>query len=73
MVSASPFNGVKLDLAIILIIGVVFFMIVPQLIQSFAMQLLVLSLYGLVAMIWLIHKTRKILSKHAQERENEDA
>lgn len=67
MVSASPLNGVKLDLAIILVIGVVLFIIVLQLIESFIGQFLILAVYGVLTTIWLIRKTRKILSAHGHD------
>lgn len=72
MVSASPLNSVKLDLAILLMIGIVVFIMVTQFVHSTVWQFLVLFFYGFIGMGWLIHKTRKILSVYTHEQENED-
>lgn len=59
-VAASPFNSVKLDLALIIIVGVVVWLIHDRLIESGFGQMLFLLGYGLCAMVWLIGKTRRI-------------
>lgn len=59
-VAASPFNGVKLDLALIVVGGVVVWLIHDRLIENGVGQLLFLAGYGLCAMGWLVAKTRLI-------------
>ncbi len=59
-VAASPFNGVKLDLALIVVVGVVVWLIHDRLIENGFGQLLFLAGYGLAAMVWLVAKTRRI-------------
>ncbi len=59
-VAASPFNGVKFDLAMIVIVGVVIWLIHDRLIDNGLGQTLFLAGYGLSAMTWLVAKTRCI-------------
>jgi hypothetical protein len=59
-VAASPFNGVKLDLALIVIVGMVVWLIHDRVIENGFGQLLFLAGYGLCAMIWIVLKTRRI-------------
>jgi hypothetical protein len=59
-VAASPFNGVKLDLALIIIVGVVVWLIHDRVIENGFGQMLLLAGYGLCAMIWIVLKTRRI-------------
>lgn len=59
-VAASPFNGVKFDLALLVIVGVVVWLIHDRLIDNGLGQMLFLAGYGLSAMIWLVAKTRRI-------------
>ena len=59
-VAASPFNGVKFDLALIVIVAGVVWLIHDRLIENGVGQLLFLAGYGLSAMVWLVAKTRRI-------------
>ena len=60
-VAASPFNGVKLDLAIVVLIGGLVWLIHDRLISSPLGQLILLASYGLSAMCWIIYKTRRVM------------
>lgn len=62
-VAPSPFNAVKFDLGLFIIIGFVFWLIHDKLIEGSGWQLLSLGVYGLGAMIWLVVKTNKIRSE----------
>ncbi len=59
-VAASPFNGVKFDLALVIIVGLVVWLIHDRLIESGFGQMLFLAGYGLSAMVWLVAKTRRV-------------
>ena len=59
-VAASPFNGVKFDLAMIVVVGVVVWLIHDRLIDNSLGQTLFLAGYGVSAMVWLMAKTRRI-------------
>ncbi len=59
-VAASPFNGVKFDLALIVVVGVVVWLVHDRLIDNGLGQTLFLAGYGVSAMIWLMVKTRRI-------------
>jgi len=63
-VQASPFNGVKLDLAVICIIGLVVWVVHDQLVDNALGQLFFLAAYGVLASVWLVAKTRRIAAQH---------
>ena len=60
-VAASPFNGVKFDLAIILIVAVLLLLVHAKLVADSFTQLLMLGGYGVAAMAWLMFRTRSVL------------
>ncbi|ALP52784.1 hypothetical protein Tel_06230 [Candidatus Tenderia electrophaga] len=64
-VPASPFNAVKLDLALIIIIAVVLWLIHDRLIANQLGQFLLLSGYGLAAMGWIVFRTRRVARRLA--------
>ena len=65
-VQASPFNAIKLDLALILVVGVVLLIAHERLVDDQLGQLLLLAGYGLAAMLWVVLRTRHVLKRHAQ-------
>lgn len=65
-VQASPFNAIKLDLALILVVGIVLLIVHERLVDDQLGQLLLVAGYGLVAMLWIVMRTRHVLKKHAQ-------
>lgn len=62
-VQASPFNAVKLDLALILIVGIVVLVAHERLVENQLGQLAILGGYGLAAMLWIVIRTRRVLKK----------
>ena len=62
-VQASPFNAVKLDLALILFVGVVLVFVHSRLVSNQLGQLGLLAAYGIVAMCWLIFRTRRVIKQ----------
>lgn len=68
-VAPSPFNEVKLDLGVILSVGVVLLLAQGRVLDSLPLQLLLLTSYGLLGMIWMVVRTRRIMARIARERE----
>lgn len=59
-VQASPFNVVKFDLALILIVGVVLMFVHERLVEGQLSQLALLFGYGVAAMCWVLFRTRRV-------------
>ena len=68
-VNASPFNGIKLELGIILIVGVLIMLLIHFRVENIITQIVCLSAYGLAGMVWLLLRTRVILIR-IQESSN---
>ena len=62
-VAASPFNGVKVELGIILILGFILWLAADSITGSITAQLMLLVGYGLVGALWLIIRTRKVVQQ----------
>lgn len=62
-VEASPFNPVKLDLVLIIILAVPVFFIQDRMIDSAYGQIGLLLTFGLGALLWVVVRVRKILRK----------
>jgi len=71
-VSASPFNGVKLDLAIIIVLAVILLVVLPRLVDNYATQIIYLGGFGILSMIWLIVRSRRILHSFQSSNQGED-
>ena len=65
-VKASPFNAVKLDVALIVIVGVVLVLVHGRMVQNPLGQLALLAGYGVVSMLWVVTKTRRISRRLAE-------
>ena len=68
-VAPSPFNDVKLDLGVILTVGIVLLLVQERVLDSLLSQLLLLASYSLLGMIWIVVRTRRIMARIARERE----
>lgn len=73
MVAPSPLNEVKLDLGIILTVGVLVLLVQGRVIDSLSLQFLLLLSYGLLGMIWIIVRVRRVMAKLERERLPNDA
>ena len=69
MVAPSPLNEVKLDLGIILVVGLVLLLVQGRALDSVLLQLLLLLSYGVLGMTWIIIRTRRVIAKITCERE----
>jgi len=65
-VRASPFNAIKLDLALILVIGIVVLVVHERLVEGQLGQLSIIVGYGLAAMFWIVMRTRRVLKSLGQ-------
>ncbi len=65
---ASPLNTVKLDLGVILLLGVLLVLTVDRLVPGRVWQIVTLAGAGALGAIWLIWRARRIVAR--QEREN---
>lgn len=69
-VAPSPLNEIKLDLGIILVVGFLLLLLLQgRILDGLSLQLLLLASYGLLGMIWIVVRTRRILNGIARERE----
>lgn len=68
-VAPSPLNEVKLDLAIILVVGGLLLLVQGRLLDSLLAQLLVLASYGVLGMLWILIRTRKVLQRSTRGQE----
>lgn len=68
-VAASPLNEVKLDLAIILVVGVLLLLLQGRVVDGLWVQLLLLSSYGLLGMLWIIVRARRVVARLTEDRQ----
>lgn len=71
-VAPSPFNPVKLDLGIILLIGVVVFLLHGRITDNTLMQFVILLGYGLLSAVWLVVRVRKISRNLEQVKDGQE-
>jgi len=62
-VAASPFNGVKLELGICIILGTLVWLGADSITADEDAQLLVLLAYSVLGTIWLVMRTRAVLRR----------
>lgn len=67
-VSPSPLNPVKLELAVLVIVGAVLWVVHGHITADPLDQLLLLGGYGLFAMAWLVLRTRRVLARRTPTR-----
>ena len=70
-VNASPLNPVKLELVIILLVGVLLWLLVDSITKNQAAQIAILFLYGIVGALWLLYRTRSIVSRLQQPNDSD--
>ncbi len=68
-VSPSPLNPVKLELVVLIIVAVLLWVVHERITADPLDQLLLLGGYGLLAMAWLVLRTRRILARRAADAE----
>ncbi|MCK4586005.1 MAG: hypothetical protein KAU29_01600 [Gammaproteobacteria bacterium] len=70
-VAASPFNGVKIELGIVLILGFVLWLATDFITASITAQLLLLVSYGLIGAFWLVIRTRRVAQQWGEQNNQE--
>lgn len=70
-VAPSPLNEVKLDLGVILVVGLLLLLVQGKVVASLTLQLLLLVSYGLLGLIWIVVRTRRIVARLAQVRDQD--
>jgi hypothetical protein len=68
-VAPSPLNEVKLELGIILAVGVLLLLAQGRVLDSLLLQLLLLTSYGLIGLIWIVVRTRRVMAKFTRDQE----
>lgn len=66
-VAASPLNRVKLELGIILFVGLLLWLAVDSITGDVANQLLILAAFGGGSALWLVIRTRRILKQFGEQ------
>lgn len=61
-VAPSPLNPVKLELAVLTVLGVLLWIVHTRITRDALGQLLILGGYGLAAMTWLMMRTRRVVA-----------
>ena len=61
--TASPFNAVKLELGIVLVLGVLLWLAADSITGNINKQLLMFVVFSIGSMAWLILRTRHILNR----------
>ena len=62
-VAASPFNGIKLELAIILIVGFVLWLVLDSITDNDLTHIAVLFVYSCSTALWLAWRVRNIMQQ----------
>ncbi len=70
-VAASPLNSVKLELGMILFVGLLLWLAVDSITADLSNQLLILVGFGTLGGVWLVLRTRHILKQLAHQSLNE--
>lgn len=69
-VGPSPFNGVKFELGVVLILGVLLFLIQGRLSSSLWVQSFLLGIYGVAGMGWIVFRTHQVLRRCQMQDDN---
>ncbi len=62
-VAPSPFNEIKLDLGVILVIGLLLLLVQERIVDGLLPQLVLLLSYGLAGMVWLVVRTFQVVAR----------
>lgn len=62
-VAASPFNGIKIELGIAILLGAILWLAADSITADESAQWLILLGYGLSSMCWLVLRTRAVLHR----------
>jgi Flp pilus assembly protein TadB len=71
-VEPSPLNAVKLDLAVIAVVGLMTVVVLHIVGGSLWVQVGILFAYGLIGMTWLLLRTHRVLKQNSASRDATD-
>ncbi|WP_455212684.1 hypothetical protein [Kaarinaea lacus] len=66
-VAPSPFNAIKLELGIVIVVGVLLLIGVDSITQDPLIQMSLLFMAGVLSMVWIIWRTRNVLKSQSKE------
>lgn len=69
-VEPSPFNGVKLELGVILVAGGLLAALHARLAGGAPAQFALLGGYGVAGMLWILLRTRRVLRRETRGRDD---
>jgi hypothetical protein len=72
-VAPSPFNGIKLELGIVIIVGMVLIIGIDSITHDTLIQIGLLFIAGTSAMVWIIWRTRRILKRQNHNQIESDS
>ena len=65
-VAPSPFNAIKLELGIVIVVGVLLLIGVDSITQDILIQIGLLFVAGVSAMVWIIWRTHNVLKRQSK-------
>jgi len=65
-VSPSPFNAIKLELGIVIVVGALLLIGVDSITDDILIQIGLLFVAGVSAMVWIIWRTHNVLKRHSK-------
>jgi hypothetical protein len=71
-VAPSPFNAVKFELGVLLLLAVPVWILVVRLVAGDGRQLLYLIAYGTLAALWLVVRIRFVMAAEVKSGKGED-
>lgn len=66
-VAPSPFNAVKLELAVVIIAGLLLWIVVDSITNSDAAQIVILLIFSIVSAGWLVLRTHLLIRRNAKK------
>ena len=67
-VAPSPYNAIKFELGVILLLTPVCWLLVDRLVRGAGARLLLLALFGVTAALWLVLRARRVQVRHGAQQ-----
>lgn len=72
-VAPSPFNSIKLELGIVIVVGALLLLGMNSIIHDTLIQIGILFITGTSAMVWIIWRTRNVLKRQTHKPTESDS
>lgn len=72
-VAPSPFNGVKLELGVILVLGLCLWLAAKFITANEFLQVLMLFCFAVMGTVWLIFRTKCLLDRELERKSKPEA